>query len=295
MKGSKKECAFIDVFADVRYSGNQLAVFPNADQLSMGGMQKLANEINFSETTFINSSKDPSADYEIRIFTPKTETPFAGHPTIGTAYAIKDVFELIPRDSEALRLRTKVGVIPLYWNKDITWMTQNPPRFFDQYTNRAEIASLVNLSPESLSEDFPIEEVSTGLRILIVPINSLKAMQKATAHIDNLGRFFKDKGISAPYLFSLETLSVDSKVHTRFFAPHLGIVEDPATGSAAGPLIAYLLKHEIFGKCFENQNEQGVEMGRPSRIMMRGKMDDDRFLIQVGGRCKYVGKEEYII
>jgi trans-2,3-dihydro-3-hydroxyanthranilate isomerase len=295
MIGLRKVCAFIDVFADVRYSGNQLAVFPNADQLGMGGMQKLANEINFSQTTFINSSKDPSADYEIRIFTPKTEMPFAGHPTIGTAYAIKDVFKLIPRDSEALRLKTKVGVISLCWNRGITWMTQNPPRFFDQYTNRAEIASLVNLSPENLSEDFPIEEVSTGLRILIVPINSLKAMQKATAHIDNLGRFFKDKGISAPYLFTLETLSVDSKVHTRFFAPHLGIVEDPATGSAAGPLIAYLLKHEIFGKSFDIQNEQGVEMGRPSRIKMRGKMDDNRFLIQVGGRCKYVGKGEYII
>ena len=94
MKGSKKVCAFIDVFADVRYSGNQLAVFPNTDQLSVGDMQKLANEINFSETTFFDSSKDPSADYEIRIFTPKTEMPFAGHPTIGTAYAIKDVFEL---------------------------------------------------------------------------------------------------------------------------------------------------------------------------------------------------------
>ncbi|MFQ6071166.1 MAG: PhzF family phenazine biosynthesis protein [Methanosarcinales archaeon] len=236
----KKECIFIDVFTDSPYSGNQLAVFPDAEGLNTEQMQKLANEINYSETTFIFNSKDPEADFEIRIFTSKFELPFAGHPILGTAYSIMNIFDLLPKKKNRLKLKTKVGIIPLERSKenDVVWMTQNEPEFFNQYTNKKEIADLVNLSPEDILDNLPVEEVSTGIGVLIIPVKNLAAIQKATGHINNINNFFKNRKSLAPYLFTLDTINVNAKIHTRFFAPHLGVIEDAATGAAAGPLVS---------------------------------------------------------
>ncbi len=291
----KKECVFVDVFADSPYSGNQLAVFPDADALSTSQMQKLANEINYSETTFIHKSRDPQADFDIRIFTIKRELPFAGHPILGTAYSIMDLFDFWQNRNDVLRLKTKVGVIPLEKKNHSIWMTQNEPEFFAQYTDKIEIASLINLSPEDISDDFPIEEVSTGNRMLIIPIRSLDVIQRAEGNVSTVKKFFEKENPGGPYLFTRETMSPDAQVHTRFFAPHLGVFEDPATGSAAGPLTAYLLKHNVFGKSFEIANEQGIEMGRPSKILMIGELRGKKYSVKIGGKCAYVGKGEFEI
>ena len=143
--------------------------------------------------------------------------------------------------------------------------------------------------------DLPIEEVSTGNIILIVPVKSLFAIQKANGNANNLSEFFKNRTAIAPYLFTLETTNVKAKVHTRFFMGHGGIMEDAATGSAAGPLTAYLLKYRVFGEDFEIQNEQGIEMGRPSRILMKGEVKDNRYTIKIGGKCVYVGSGHFEI
>ncbi len=291
----KKECIFIDVFTDIPYSGNQLAVFPDADGLNTEQMQKLANEINYSETTFIFNSSDSEADFEIRIFTLKFELPFAGHPILGTAYSIMNIFDIWPKKRNILKLKTKVGIIPLEKRNGIIWMTQKEPGFFDQYTNKKEIADLVGLLPEDISDNLPIEEVSTGINMLIIPVKNLSAIQRANGHVNNLNKFFKNKDSLAPYLFTLETMNAEAKVHTRFFAPHLGIIEDAATGAAAGPLTAYLLKYDIFDKSFEIQNEQGIEMGRASKILMKGELKDNKYLIKIGGACAYVGRGEFTI
>jgi len=288
----KKECVFIDVFTDAPYAGNQLAVFPEGIGLTSEQMQVLAKEINYSETTFVLPADGPEADFKIRIFTPGRELPFAGHPTLGTAFAIMDLFEIWAEKSDVLRLATKVGVIPLRREHGTLWMTQNEPEFFVQHGDREEIAGLVDLTPDDISAALPVEEVSTGNRILIVPINSLKAIQRAQGNVTSMRKFFRED-LVGPYLFSLETTDAKVKVHTRFFAPHLGILEDPATGSAAGPLVGYLLKHRIFGEKFEINNEQGVEMGRPSLIMMRGSLEGDRYSIEIGGTCAYIGKAEF--
>lgn len=288
----KKECLFVDVFTAMPFSGNQLAVFPDSIGLTDAMMQKLANEINYPETTFIFDSSDTYADFDIRIFTIKRELPFAGHPTLGTAYSIMELLDLWKQPKDILRLKTKVGNIPLRKEGGVLWMTQNEPEFFSQYTNKKEIAELIGLSVQELSSELPIEEVSTGNRILIIPVKNLSAMQRAEGHATNMKRFFKDKGVG-PYLFSLETTHAEAHVHSRFFAPHLGIMEDPATGSAAGPLVGYLLKHDVFGDSFDIINEQGVEMGRPSRILMRGNKKQNRYVVQIGGTCTYVGKGEF--
>jgi trans-2,3-dihydro-3-hydroxyanthranilate isomerase len=288
----KKECVFIDVFTDAAYAGNQLAVFPDGAGLTTEQMQLLAKEINYSETTFVFPSDGAVADFKIRIFTPGRELPFAGHPTLGTAYAIMGLFDIWHEKKDVLRLATKVGVIPLKREDTTLWMTQNRPEFFAHYKDRKEIAELIDLAPDDISNELPIEEVSTGNRVLIVPVNSLNAIQKAQGNITNMRKFFRDD-LVGPYLFSLETVDASVKVHTRFFAPHLGILEDPATGSAAGPLVGYLLKYNVFGDNFEIGNEQGVEMARPSLIKMRGGLKAGEYSIEIGGRCAYVGRGEF--
>ncbi|MBN1436717.1 MAG: PhzF family phenazine biosynthesis protein [Sedimentisphaerales bacterium] len=291
----KKDCVFIDVFTNMPFAGNQLAVFPSADDLTDAQMQKLANEINYSETTFVQKSNNSQADYNIRIFTPKSEIPFAGHPTLGTAYSLLNVLDNDCKDKKSINLRTKVGVIPLVQSNEVIWMKQNEPEFFDTYEDLDEIASLVGLKGCDIQENLPIEEVSTGNTILIVPIEGLTSIRKAQGNMDRIAGFFAKHNSIAPYIFSFETENQDAKVHTRLFAPHFGIIEDPATGSAAGPLVAYLLKHKVFGDQFEIQNEQGIEIKRPSRIMMRGSIKDDKYRIEIGGKCCFVGKAIFYV
>lgn len=291
----KRECIFVDVFTDTPYSGNQLAVFPDADGLKTAQMQKLAHEINYSETTFILAVNELVGDFEVRIFTVKFELPFAGHPIIGTAYTIMNILDIWPVGKEVLRLKTKVGVIPVKKRDDYLWMTQNEPSFNRQNTNKNEIADLVGLSPEDIADNLPVEEVSTGNNFLIIPVKNLSAIQRASGNVNKLSEFFNNGACLAPYLFTLETNDRESKVHTRLFGAHMGIIEDPATGSAAGPLTAYLLKYDVFGNEFEIQNEQGIEMGRPSKIMMKGELKDNRYTIMVGGKCACVGRGQFEI
>lgn len=291
----KKECLFLDVFTDKPYSGNQLAVFPDGTGLTTEHMQHLANEINYSETTFILVSKDPSYDFEMRIFSVQLELPFAGHPTLGTAYAIMNLLDIWKKKSNKLRLKTKVGIIPLEKEADNIWMQQNEPQFFNQYKDKKEIADLISLSPADISDKYPVEEVSTGNKMLVIPIKNLPAMKRAAGNMNNLKAFQPDDSPVGPYLFTLETVNSSAKIHTRFFAPHIGVIEDAATGSAAGPLTGYLLKHNIFGKSFTIENEQGLEMGRPSKILMHGEIKDNKYIVKVGGKAVYTGKGEFEI
>ncbi|MHC4692040.1 MAG: PhzF family phenazine biosynthesis protein [Planctomycetota bacterium] len=291
----KKECILLDVFTDTPYTGNQLAVFPSADDLDEDQMQKLANEINYSETIFILKSTDDQADYNIRIFTPKSEVPFAGHPTLGAAYAILNILDSNSEEEGTIRLQTKVGIIPLEKLNGNIWMKQNEPEFFEIYTDKRPVAEMVELEATDISNSLPIEEVSTGNTMLLIPVKSLSAIRKAKGNTNKITEFFSDKKSIAPYLFTLETEDPESKVHTRLFAPHFGIIEDPATGSAAGPLTGYLLKYNVFDSSFEIVNEQGIEMGRPSKLMMKGCIIDNRFQVEIGGKCHFIGRATFNI
>ena len=289
---SNKHCIFLDVFTGTAYAGNQLAVFPEANGLTTEQMQKLANEINYSETTFVSKWNPPEADYNVRIFTLNQELPFAGHPILGTAYAIMDIQR---RWHETIRLKTKVGIIPLRKENGLIWMTQNPPEFFNQYPDHNEIAQLIGLRPDDISNGIPIQAVSTGNKMLIIPVKNLNVIQKAEGNAQKLREFCEKQDVIGPYLFTLETMNMAARVHTRFFAPHMGILEDAATGSAAGPLAGYLLKYELFGRSFEIINEQGIEMKRPAHIHMRGMFNNSSYTIEIGGQCAYVGQGEFEI
>jgi trans-2,3-dihydro-3-hydroxyanthranilate isomerase len=174
-------------------------------------------------------------------------------------------------------------------------MKQKQPKFFHQYSNKREIADLVGILPDDIPDDFPVEEVSTGNNIMIIPVTTLSAVKKAQGNVNKLKLFFKDKQSIAPYLFTRETILPESRIHSHFFATHFGIMEDTATGSAAGPLTGYLLKHNVFGSSFEIQNEQGIEMGRASKILMKGKRKDNQDIVKIGGMCAYAGKGNFKI
>jgi trans-2,3-dihydro-3-hydroxyanthranilate isomerase len=291
----EKECVLLDVFTDRPFAGNQLAVFFNSKGLETEQMQKLAKEINYSETTFISESPSPDADYNIRIFTPRQEMPFAGHPTLGTAYALLNIFDSTVKGSDGVKLRTQVGVIPLEKRGENIWMRQIEPTFYDVLSDKVSAAQMIGLEANDLPDELPIEEVSTGNIFAIIPVKTLSAINRATGHTDRMEQFFSRKNSKAPYLFSLETEYPETSVHTRMFGPHYGITEDAATGSAAGPLVGYLLKHNVFGKHFELINEQGVEMGRPSMIHLKGTQNDDSYTIEIGGTCVLMGHTKFVL
>ena len=178
----------VDVFAQEKYNGNQLAVFVDAGTLTSHQMQRIAKEINYSETTFITNNQSREGGYDVRIFTPAQELPFAGHPTLGTAYIIQQ--EIIKQPVEKVTLNLKVGQIPVtlhYADNSVNllWMQQLPPIFGQKFATDA-IAPLLNLSVDDINTNFPMQEVSTGVPFIIVPLKTLAAVKKAKVNIPSL-------------------------------------------------------------------------------------------------------------
>ena len=275
----------VDVFCEERFRGNQLAVFLDAGALDGATMQSLAREMNFSESTFVLDDRPNSTGWPVRIFTPRAEIPFAGHPTLGTSWVIAN--ELLADRPESLTLDLQAGPIPVRFEDDERgerlWMTQNQPEFADG-AGAAEVAAALGLDPADIDTRFPIQRVSTGLPFLLVPVVSLEAMQRARLRGAAYDRLC-ERGHEAIFFFSVETVDASNRIHARMFADAFGVPEDPATGSANGCLAAWLVRHRYFGDAsIDLTVEQGVEMGRASRLYLRASEKDDAFSIQVGGR-----------
>jgi len=171
------EFNIVDVFAEKKFGGNQLAVFRNAHSLDVSEMQKIAKEMNYSETTFVLSDEKRNEGYDVRIFTPQTELPFAGHPTLGTAYVIQE--EIIKDKMREIKLNLKIGQIPVTLDfendqVDTLWMKQNPPIFGNQY-GADKISEILGLDIDDMEESYPICEVSTGFFCFVVPVKTLAA------------------------------------------------------------------------------------------------------------------------
>src|SRR3712207_3911731 len=170
----------IDVFAEQKYAGNQLAVIRGAGDFSDAEMQSIAAEMNYSETTFILSDEERNGGYDVRIFTPKEEVPFAGHPTLGTAYVIAR--EISPHPVDRVTLNLKAAPIPVALG-DVCWMRQQSPTFGDAFTTD-RISRLLGLQSTDLDERFPIQEVSTGLPCIVAPLKSLEALNRCQVNLD---------------------------------------------------------------------------------------------------------------
>jgi trans-2,3-dihydro-3-hydroxyanthranilate isomerase len=284
----KHRLFIVDVFAEEKYAGNQLAVVTAADSLSAHVMQRIAREMNFSETTFILSDAPRAGGYEVRIFTPTMELPFAGHPTLGTASVIRH--ELAQALPEQISLNLKIGPVPVTFastpdGKETVWM-QPPAPTLGAIRSASLVADMLGLMPEDIDPRFPVQEVSIGIPFLFVPLASLAALKRVRIDVDRRAALMQ-QGISvwSVLLFCRETNQPGHHVAARMFFEAEGIREDPATGSANVCLGAYLLKHNYFGgDRIDITVEQGYEMGRRSLLLVRADWQSDAPRVSVGGR-----------
>lgn len=286
----------VDVFATSKYSGNQLAVFRDCAGLSTKEMQRIAQEMHFSETTFITSEEPHEGGYDVRIFTPDFELPFAGHPTLGTSFIIQS--ETVGKPVGTVRLNLKVGQIPVKFsyqngNPDILWMQQKTPTFGKRFKAGA-VSKLLGVRPSDIDPRFPVMEASTGVSFVIVSLKSLRAVRSVRLDMDASSKFFKTLDSIGFLVFAPQTYHNDNDLNVRVLGPSPSIPEDPATGSGNGCLAAYLVKNRYFGKDeVDARVEQGYEIDRKSLLLLRASTKAGRIEVNVGGRVRFVAKGEF--
>lgn len=291
-----------DVFTGTMFEGNQLAVFEDARGLSTAQMQALTREMNFSESTFILPVEAAGTDVRMRIFTPGTELPMAGHPVIGTTFALAELGVIAKgRGSFVFGLNVGPTKVELTWEGDrlsFVWMDQRTPDFRAPVSARADIVRSIGLDPAAVdATGLPIEEVSCGNAFMLVPVKTRAAVDAAEADIAAMKKLQSafPGGHVGVLFFTMDTGDPNVTVYSRMFAPGAGIVEDPATGSGAGPLGSYLVKHGLVhrNEMRDMVNLQGVAMGRPSRLHMRIEEEEGAITrVQVGGTSVLVGSGE---
>lgn len=280
----------VDVFADYPLSGNQLCVVPEPIDADADMMKAIAKEIGFSETTFVTRIDDDR--YSMRIFTPGGELPFAGHPTLGTAFVLVDEGRITtPAVQEVAAGEFQVAVD--LWGSFV-WMRQHGPVFGEPLPSSAhpKVAKAMGLKPRDLHPDLPPQPVSTGLNHLIVPATTVEAVRRASPNPALIGEVTEDAGTDAVYLFAL---SGEGRVKARLFAPGVGVPEDPATGSAAGSLGAYLASRRARATAGRITISQGEEIGRPSTLHVEVRPDGDSWNVLVGGGVWVVGSGAFEI
>jgi trans-2,3-dihydro-3-hydroxyanthranilate isomerase len=292
-----------DVFTGEALVGNQLAVFTDARGLDTNKMQRLAREMNFSESTFILPPEEAGTDIRMRIFTPGNEMPMAGHPTIGSTFALAHTGVIHPGASRFV-FGLNIGPIPvdLEWQGQtlvFAWMTQSTPTFGPIFHDRAAAAGAIGLKLDDLAPDLPVQEVSCGVPFLMVPLRNRQTVDRA---VSDAAAFRKVMASVSPdsaiFLFSVDPAGSAETVYSRMFAPGFGIIEDPATGSASGPLGCYLVHHGIVAEEAAQRmvSLQGVAMGRSSRIHVA--IDGNRkniTRVRVGGEAVLVGRGELLV
>jgi trans-2,3-dihydro-3-hydroxyanthranilate isomerase len=287
----------VDVFTDRAFGGNPLAVVANGRGVSPETMQAVAKEFNLSETTFVLPPDDPRHDWRVRIFTPGAELPMAGHPTVGTSFVLARE-HMIPRGGGETNIVLEEGVGPVpvrveFENGEPVFaeMRQPLPSFGPRLADARAAAAMLSLDAEDLDSSLPLEVVSCGVPFLFVPVRSLDAARRARPRADLMEAAASDGVPPEVFVFTREVEREGSTVHSRMFAPGLGITEDPATGGASGPLGCYLVRHGLAPAADEIISEQGLEMGRPSLIHIRIEQEDDEITaVRVGGRCHFMGE-----
>lgn len=290
-----------DVFTAQPFGGNPVAVFPEAQGLTDDQLQQIAREMNLSETVFVLPPTDPAAVVRLRIFTPTQEIPFAGHPVVGTFFVLAQLgLVATPEPVTRVVQECNIGLFPVELHvRDgqvfRVVMTQPEPQFLEKIEATEDlykVAAALGIAKHTITDaKWPLEVVSTGLPVLIVPVRTLTAVRSInpdpSAIVDLCGRF----GANGIMAFTTVTVEPFANVHARMFAPAIGIPEDPATGSASGALGAYLVQNGIVdvGPMTEITIEQGYEVERPSRILVQVQSDDDLIQsVKVGGQCVMV-------
>lgn len=284
-----------DVFGKSRYAGNQLATFLNCMSFSEMEMQRIAREINFSETTFITSGLQENGGFNVRIFTPGAEVDFAGHPTLGTAFVIRKY--LLPNDANQIILNLNVGQVPVTFQKkngtEILWMKQISPDFGNTYSIQ-ELSKILQINEDAFDLRMPIQEVSTGLPAMIVPLMNKSAVSKVNINREAYWQLINKGAAKVILVFAPGGYEFGQDLSVRIFPIAYGIDEDPATGSGNGCLAAYLLKHRYFhSDQIDVTVGQGFEMGRPSELYLKAGHENGSIAVQVGGQVHAVAKGQW--
>jgi trans-2,3-dihydro-3-hydroxyanthranilate isomerase len=276
-----------DVFAEQAFAGNQLAVVPQ--HLDDRTMQTIANELNISETVFLRRTNDASRPAELRIFTPRDEIPFAGHPTIGATFAIAEVLKWVPPDTDSFALGERVGDVAVRLERKngklFAWL-RTPPVKFEQQLDRLRCAASLGLAESDLHELLSPQIAGAGTPLLFIALRDSGAVDRAWYAAGSLDETY----VSGVFVFSL----TQSGTYARMFAPMSGIAEDAATGGATGPLFAYLRKYgaiDMQRKSFVS--EQGVKLGRRSVLHVRIEGDAASPHIDVGGQTIFMGEGRF--
>ena len=290
----------LNVFTNQPFTGNQLAVFLNAEGIDEKRMQRIANEMAFPESTFVFPPEVSGTDARVRIFTPSQELPMAGSPAVGTTFALAGAGRLrTGADKTVLGLGIGPTIVGLEWGQDglrFAWMNQPIPTFGPIVTDIIAVAAALGVQPRDLAGgNLPVQVASSGVPFLYVALNSREAVDAAALDRARLGAFLRPHNLEElpVFVFSPEPADDGATVYSRLFAPVLGIPEDTATGSASGPLGAYLLKYNAVSANTESRlvSLQGVRMGRPSHIHIAlSSRDGVLEEVQVGGEAVVVGE-----
>ncbi|WP_054743859.1 PhzF family phenazine biosynthesis protein [Cellulosilyticum ruminicola] len=283
---------YVDAFTNENFQGNQAPVIINADALTEDEMQKIATELNASETVFVSSSK--AADFRTRYFTPKTEVNVCGHGTVAAYYVLSKLGMI---GKSKITHETNIGVLPINIERNALeeptqiMMHQQNPKFIEVSVSREEIAEALNVDVSALMEEYPIQNVSTGRMKLIIPIVNRKTLVAMKPDFNKIYNICKKLDTNGFHLFSFDTLDLESITVARHFAPTVGVNEDPVTGIAAGALGCYLVKYcRDRIECSENMKfimEQGDHMNKKGRIHVHIKMTDSTISsVKVGGSAR---------
>jgi trans-2,3-dihydro-3-hydroxyanthranilate isomerase len=284
-----------DVFASRALEGNSLAVFLDGSGLTDTEMQALAKEMNLSETTFIlprDAATERERGIRVRIFTVQEELPFAGHPTLGTAFALRG-----QSGANQIVLELNVGKVPVNFedaagSPPFGEMTQIDPTFGVQH-ERSEVAEATGLRLQDFDDSLPIQTVSTGLAYTVTPLKSLAVIQDLQMNLGRATEYLTKTGGKFFYFVSRETVDRDARLHARMLFYN---GEDPATGSAAGCTAAWMVAHGVAKPDERVLIEQGVEMKRPSRIFVCASRSDNRVVnVRVGGHSIEIMRGEVFL
>jgi len=281
----------VDVFTDRLFGGNPLAVVCDARGLTDGEMAAIAGEMNLSETTFVLPPTRPDCDARVRIFTPRRELAFAGHPTIGTSFVLA-THGMLPAGARTLTLEEGVGPVPVRLEGDpaapaFLWMRHGAATFGPPLAPRADFAAALGLTEDDLLPNAPVQTGTTGSAFLYIPLKDRATVDRAALDVPAILRCFSDTAAVGVFVFAPDSNLTSNRVYARMFAPHTsGIPEDPATGSASGPLGAYLVQHGLVtpDETVRIVSEQGTKMGRQSFIHIVVATEADTVTgIEVGG------------
>ncbi len=296
----------VDVFAQKRFTGNQVAVVELEQPLDDETMLKIAQEMNFQETSFVSSELNEDGHYNVRIFTPYKEVSFPGAPTLGTAFVIKHFLSADNQEQISFKLKSGISSINcirsdsngsdfISKSKTILLSDQKQPNF-GRVFEPVLLSRVLGIAPEEIDTLFPIQEVFSGIGYILVPIKSLDIVKNIRINQERYGWLIQRTNAKLVLAFCKETVDPQHDIHTRVFADYYNIPEDAASGSGAGSLAAYCSKYNYFSSDkVEFRVEQGYEIGRPSLLIAKAQIQDDKIEVNVGGRVILTAQGEILL